>query len=119
MREQSRDSNLVYYQEFENFRIVVFDLLSSKKAVIRLNSNDNVAVALHDLQVGQRVTLPDGSVLTLRDDIAFGHKVAVQAIAQGEKVLKYGLPIGSATSDIEAGEHVHVHNLKSDYVWSL
>jgi hypothetical protein len=43
----------------------------------------------------------------------------VQAIAQGEKVLKYGLPIGSATRDIEAGEHVHVQNLKSDYIWSL
>lgn len=117
MREPSRDSNYVINQELENYRIVVFDLLSSKKAVIRLNSNDNVAVALHDLQVGQRVTLPDGSVLILRDDIAFGHKVAVQAIARGVKVLKYGLPIGSATCDIEAGEHVHVQNLKSDYVW--
>jgi hypothetical protein len=32
-------------------------------------------------------------------------------------VLKYGLPIGSATRAIAAGEHVHVQNLKSDYVW--
>ena len=34
-----------------------------------------------------------------------------------EKVLKYGLPIGSATRDIAAGEHVHVQNMKSDYIW--
>ena len=58
-------------------------------------------------------------MLTLRDDIAFGHKVAVRSIDEGEKVLKYGLPIVIATRNIEAGEHVHVHNLKSDYVWSI
>jgi len=39
----------------------------------------------------------------------------VAAIAQGEKVCKYGCPIGSATRPIEVGQHVHVHNLKSDY----
>ncbi len=44
-----------------------------------------------------------------------GHKVAVAAIAPGEKVYKYGCPIGSATCPIEVGRHVHVHNLKSDY----
>ena len=87
--------------------------------LISLNRIDNVAVALCDLQAGQEVTLADGSVLTLRDDIAFGHKVAVRSIDEGEKVLKYGLPIGSATRNIEAGEHVHEHNLKSNYVWSL
>ncbi|MBR5716066.1 MAG: UxaA family hydrolase [Bacteroidales bacterium] len=87
--------------------------------LISLNRIDNVAVALCDLQAGQEVTLTDGSVLTLRDDIAFGHKVAVRSIDEGEKVLKYGLPIGSATRDIEEGEHVHEQNLKSDYVWSL
>ena len=36
-------------------------------------------------------------------------------IAAGEKVLKYGAPIGTATAAIAAGEHVHVHNIESDY----
>jgi len=84
--------------------------------LIRLNPLDNVAVALRDLHAGQRVTLHEGHEITLLDNIAFGHKVAVQAIAQGEKVLKYGLSIGSATRDIAVGEHVHVQNLKSDYL---
>ena len=85
--------------------------------LISLHPNDNVAVALCDLKAGQVVTLSDGRALTLLEDIDFGHKVAVQAIDKGEKVLKYGLPIGSATRDIEAGEHVHVQNMKSDYIW--
>lgn len=85
--------------------------------LICLNPNDNVAVALCDLKAGQEVTLTDGHALTLLEDIDFGHKVAVCDIPQGEKVLKYGLPIGSATRNIAAGEHVHVQNIKSDYIW--
>ena len=85
--------------------------------LISLHPTDNVVVALCDLKAGQEVTLTDGCVLTLLEDIGFGHKVAVRAISQGEKVLKYGLPIGSATRDIAAGEHVHVQNMKSDYIW--
>ncbi|HRJ73596.1 MAG TPA: SAF domain-containing protein [Terrimicrobiaceae bacterium] len=37
-------------------------------------------------------------------------------IRTGEKILKYGVPIGSATCDIAFGEHVHLHNMKSDYL---
>ncbi len=85
--------------------------------LICLNPNDNVAVALCDLKAGQKATLTDGRKLTVLEDTGFGHKVAVSAIAQGEKVLKYGLPIGSATRNIVAGEHVHVQNMKSDYIW--
>lgn len=85
--------------------------------LISLNTNDNVAVALCDLKAGQEVTLTDGHALTLLEDIYFGHKVAVRTIPLGEKVLKYGLPIGSATRNIAAGEHVHVQNMKSDYIW--
>ena len=84
---------------------------------ISFHPNDNVAVAFCDLKAGQVVTLSDGRALTLLEDIDFGHKVAVRAIDKGEKVLKDGLPIGSATRDIEAGEHVHIQNMKSDYIW--
>jgi hypothetical protein len=52
---------------------------------------------------------------TLDRDIALAHKVARRAIAAGEKIVKYGAPIGSATEAIAAGAHVHVHNVKSDY----
>lgn len=47
----------------------------------------------------------------IRDD---GHKYARRAIARGENVVKYGMPIGHATCDIAPGEHVHVHNLATN-----
>lgn len=57
-------------------------------------------------------------------DVSTGHKVALKDIAAGEDVIKYGFPIGHATSDIKEGEHVHTHNLKTnlheklEYVYS-
>ena len=52
--------------------------------------------------------------LTAQDDIAYGHKIALMDIAKGGTVLKYGLSIGSATRDIQAGDHVHTHNVESN-----
>lgn len=49
-------------------------------------------------------------------NIEIGHKVAACAIEAGEKIIKYGVPIGSATEKIEIGAHVHLHNMKSDYL---
>lgn len=43
-----------------------------------------------------------------------GHKVARFDIKKGENVIKYGYPIGHATSDIKKGEHIHTHNLKTN-----
>ena len=48
-----------------------------------------------------------------------GHKYACRDIRQGENVIKYGQPIGHATRDIAAGEHVHSHNLKTNLSGSL
>ena len=54
---------------------------------------------------------------------ATGHKYAIKPIAKGEKVIKYGYPIGEAQCDINEGEQVHSHNLKTaltnhlDYVY--
>ena len=51
-----------------------------------------------------------------RDNVALrGHdKTALCDIAAGEKVIKYGFPIGVAAQNIRAGEWVHTHNLVSD-----
>jgi altronate dehydratase large subunit len=81
--------------------------------LLRLHENDNVAVALVDLLVGATVAYDDGLSLTLRDAVPFGHKVALVAIAPGERVVKYGETIGLATQDIAPGDHVHTHNLVS------
>jgi len=78
----------------------------------RLHQTDNVAVALRNLPAGASVTIGDAR-LTLRENVPFGHKLALTDIAAGQPVIKYGQPIGVATADIPAGAYVHTHNLCS------
>lgn len=80
--------------------------------LIVLHASDNVAVARVALAGNTDIAQPDGSTLRVREAIAAGHKMALRAIAQGEVVRKYGQPIGVASVRIDAGEHVHVHNVE-------
>ena len=87
-----------------------------KRKAILIDTQDDVATALTDLQGGESITVALDEVtvtITLREDIKFGHKYALHDIAKGQEILKYGLPIGKALSDIQAGEWVHVHNCRS------
>lgn len=80
-----------------------------------IDSKDNIAVALGDLKRTARVRRGDEIFsIELRDDIPSGHKLAICFIEQGRPVMKYGQSIGTATVEIAAGTHVHIHNLKSD-----
>jgi len=76
--------------------------------LIRLHANDNVLVARQPLGLGQE--LPEFG-LRMRAQVPAGHKIAARRIAAGEPVKKYDTVIGAAMRDIEAGEHVHSHNL--------
>lgn len=79
-----------------------------KKTII-INPLDNVAVALADLEKGE---LAEG--VTLAEDVKKGHKFALRPIANGENIIKYGVPIAHATKDIAVGEWVHTHNAKTN-----
>jgi (2R)-sulfolactate sulfo-lyase subunit alpha len=48
-----------------------------------------------------------------RQDIPIGHKVALKDMASGDTVIKYGIDIGKVVAPIKAGEHAHVHNVKT------
>ena len=82
--------------------------------LLLLSEKDNVLVAREEIKAGENVLIM-GQKLALEKTIHRGHKIARKPIAVGEKVMKYGAPIGSATLPIAAGQHVHVHNMKSDY----
>ena len=90
------------------------DLMNDPR-LLRLHESDNVLTAILPLSVGDTVSL-DGEECPVATNIAVGHKLAVRDIVVGEKVIKYGAPIGSATRAIRRGEHVHTHNLQSDYL---
>jgi altronate dehydratase small subunit len=81
-----------------------------------IHRDDDVGVALRDLAAGAaaRARQGDGVLsVTLRDAIPLGHKFALRPIASGAVVRKYGEAIGEASVAIDAGGHVHVHNLRS------
>ena len=80
---------------------------------IKIHTLDNVAVALADLAEGTEVTV-DGQAVILRQAVSRGHKFALCDIAQGENVIKYGLPIGHTLVDVAAGEHIHAHNTRTN-----
>lgn len=79
---------------------------------IRIQEQDNVAVALCPLQAGDSIDIPQFD-LTLKEDIPQGHKFSLTRIPQGAAVIKYGAQIGTAQEEIPAGMHVHSHNLKT------
>ena len=81
--------------------------------LILLDPRDNVFVARMRLKAGESVETGSGQAMLDRD-IALAHKIARLPIAAGEKIIKYGAPIGVATAAIAAGSHVHVQNMKSD-----
>ncbi len=80
----------------------------SKKTIV-INALDNVAVALTDVKKGE-----SHENVTLADDIAKGHKFALRNIKKCENIIKYGSPIACATADIQAGAHVHTHNVRTN-----
>jgi hypothetical protein len=84
-------------------------------ALLRLSPADNVLIVASGLSAGDVVVVGDERV-TLPHEVPLGHKLAAAAIAQGEPVIRAGVPIGSATAAIAPGEWVHTHNLKSDYI---
>jgi hypothetical protein len=82
--------------------------------LLLLSPDDNVFVLRGAIDAGETVALETGQA-TVPARLGLGHKIARHAIAAGEKIVKYGAPIGSATQAIAAGAHVHLHNVKSDY----
>ena len=87
----------------------------SPPAVIRLSPNDNVCIAARTLESGSTLKI-NGETHRLDVTVGLGHKIAAEPIAAGTKIIKCHVPIGSATCDIAQGEHIHLHNMKSDYL---
>ncbi len=88
--------------------------------VIRLHDQDSVVIARATLLPGTE--LAPGVAAAQR--IPAGHKAAIQPIAPGEPIRRYGQIIGFATAAIAPGEHVHVHNIgmgdfARDYAWGI
>jgi len=87
--------------------------MSILQAIV-VNNQDNVATAMANLKKGTLVNLSveaDSSTVELREAISLGHKFSITTIEVGSAIIKYGEVIGYSTGLIEAGKHVHVHNV--------
>lgn len=79
---------------------------------IKINKDDNVAVALKPIAKGTTVNVAGTDVTTL-EDVPQGHKFAIKPIKKGDAVIKYGFRIGYAQADVEVGGWIHTHNLRT------
>ena len=88
-----------------------------EQTAFQIHVQDNVATALNVLKTGDVRLLGDAKEkrVSATEEIPSGHKIALRSIACGEKIMKYGVPIGCATKDIPAGTWVHLHNMRSLY----
>jgi len=83
-----------------------------KRAVL-INPADNVAVVAQPAQKGDSLLIVGGSgQVAAGEEISTGHKIAIKEIKKDGMIMKYGIPIGKAASDIHVGDWVHIHNVE-------
>lgn len=83
-----------------------------KRGII-LDPKDNVGVVMSNINKGDIVEIEAQEIEALAD-IEMPHKIAIEDIASGVEIIKYGESMGYATVDIKKGDHVHVHNVDSE-----
>lgn len=80
---------------------------------IQITAMDNVAVALHPMEKGEKLEI-GGQIIEVCEDIPQGHKISIKPIKKGENIIKYGFPIGHALIDAAPGMWMHTHNVKTN-----
>jgi altronate hydrolase len=82
----------------------------------RLAPADNVAVALSDIAAGEMALDRGELMVTARERIPQGHKIALRPIGIDQPIIRFGMSVGLAKAAIEMGALVHVHNVRSQYL---
>ena len=83
------------------------------------DANDTVAiVVVENVKAGMDLNawiMDEDRTISLKaqQDIPIGHKVALKDMAAGDTVLKYGIDMGKVVAPIKAGQHAHVHTIKT------
>nr|WP_165363564.1 aldo/keto reductase [Sphingobium cupriresistens] len=92
-------------------------MLQDDARLILLHPHDNVLICVRPIEAGD-ILPASGGTIPAREGVSIGHKIARAPMRAGDKVIKYGAPIGSMTADAATGDWVHMHNMKSDYISS-
>lgn len=90
-------------------------MASTDNAFVLIHPADNILVCCRPAVAGETVKI-DGVSYTLAQAITVGHKISRHELAVGDSVIKYGASIGSMTSSAKPAQHIHNHNLTSNYL---
>ncbi|WCK53197.1 altronate dehydratase family protein [Aneurinibacillus sp. Ricciae_BoGa-3] len=82
------------------------------QSYMQIHKQDNVVVALDDIKSGEFIQVGSKQIM-VREDIARGHKIAIDEMAAGSDVIKFAYSIGKAVETIIPGQWVHTHNVIS------
>jgi altronate hydrolase len=82
-----------------------------KQQVLKVHPKDNVLVALTDLKKGDTITFGE-DVFVLQDDIFAKHKFFTTDLQQGDKVIMYGVLVGTAQKSIAKASWMNTDNIK-------
>jgi SAF domain len=88
--------------------------MANDPRLLLLSPLDNVFVLRDQVEAGERV-LVEGQPILMPSRLGLGQKIARVSVNESVPIIKYGAPIGLTTSAIQIGDHVHLHNLKSQY----
>ncbi len=81
--------------------------------ILKINSIDNVAVAIVELNVDDQLQVGD-QLVVVKEIIPAGHKVALKSLSVNDLIIKYGYSIGHAVTYIDEGTCVNEKNMKTN-----
>ena len=90
--------------------------MKSLANMVILSADDNVGVALKSISAGEAAVDGEGHQVMSGESIPQGHKISLVTIAEGDRIVRFGVPVGIARSAIRPGSLVHVHNVRSQYL---
>ncbi len=85
--------------------------LVMKNRVLKLDSSDNVLIALTDLNQGEQIAF-SGKNYTLVSDISAKHKFATEDLAIGADVIMYGVVVGRTVKPVRQGDRLTTSNIR-------
>ncbi len=90
------NTDIIIHDEKDNVGVVVIEKITQ-------NQDCNCWIMENDKSVK----------IQSKNEIRLGHKIAMADLNEGDTILKYGHDIGKVVKNINKGEHVHVHNVKT------
>jgi altronate hydrolase len=79
--------------------------------VLKIHPDDNVLVALKDLEQGETIQW-NGSSYLLRENIPAKHKFTIRPVSKDEEVKMYGVLVGKANYDLPEGVRISTENVR-------